>query len=238
MKLNHLFIVLLAGSAILAGCKKDEPKEETKKDALITFTAKYGETIEGVAKPEKAVLTIDNAKVDVVDGKFNAEILGETETHLVAAYNEVAGVTMDNGVLSLGAEGAQLPSADWMFAYAENKKLTKASTSLSVTLKQQTKQINVIVRSLGGKSNNISEATAELTGVAAQKDILNNVYNLRYQNSCLPGECTSGFHYQFKMWITDMKVVERGNQKVNVVVAASHQMTSSEVDPLYLPEPF
>ena len=75
MKLNHLFIVLLAGSAILAGCKKDEPKEETKKDALITFTAKYGETIEGVAKPEKAVLTIDNAKVDVVDGKFNAEIL-------------------------------------------------------------------------------------------------------------------------------------------------------------------
>ena len=176
MKLNHLFIVLLAGSAILAGCKKDEPKEETKKDALITFTAKYGETIEGVAKPEKAVLTIDNAKVDVVDGKFNAEILGETETHLVAAYNEVAGVTMDNGVLSLGAEGAQLPSADWMFAYAENKKLTKASTSLSVTLKQQTKQINVIVRSLGGKSNNISEATAELTGVAAQKDILNNVY--------------------------------------------------------------
>ena len=176
MKLNHLFIVLLAGSAILAGCRKDEPKEETKKDALITFTAKYGETIEGVAKPEKAVLTIDNAKVDVVDGKFNAEILGETETHLVAAYNEVAGVTMDNGVLSLGAEGAQLPSADWMFAYAENKKLTKASTSLSVTLKQQTKQINVIVRSLGGKSNNISEATAELTGVAAQKDILNNVY--------------------------------------------------------------
>ena len=176
MKLKNLLIVLLAGSAIVFGCKKDEPTESTKKDSLISFTAKYGEIIEGVAKPEKTVLTIDNTIVDVVDGKFNAEVLGETDTHLIAAYNDAEGVTMNNGVLSLGAEGAQLPSADWLFAYAENKKLAKTSTSLSVTLKQQTKQINVIVRSLGGKSNNISEVTAELTNVAAQRDILNNVY--------------------------------------------------------------
>jgi len=177
MKIKHLFLILLATSTVVFGCKKaEENGEDTKESAMITFTAKYGESTEGITKPEGVVLTIDNNKIDLVDGKFSADILKESDTHLIGVYSDLDGVSMDNGVLAIGSEGAKLASCDWIFAYAANKKIGTTSSSLSVTLKQQTKQINVIVRSLGGKANIISEATAELTAVAAQRDLVNNTY--------------------------------------------------------------
>ena len=171
MKTKHLFGLLLIAGTLFA-CK--EPVEEPTKpeDNSIAFSVKYGEMTQGVTQPESVVLTLDNTAVDVKDGKFT--ISGEQkESYLVSVYNQIQDVTVKDGTIALSGAGSKVPSIDWLFCYAGDKKLGK---SLSVTLQQQTKQIDITVRAMGSKIGIIKEATAEITGVAGQRDLVSKVY--------------------------------------------------------------
>ena len=172
MKIRHLLAWMLAATAIVA-CKQDDIVPEDPEANAVAFSVKYSEITEGVAKPESVALTIDNKEMQVSDGKFYKNDLAEKESYMVAVYNKVDNVSVNDGVISLTGSGNNVPSVDWLFCYAGEKKLDK---SLSVTLQQQTQQINIVVRAVGGKTGSVSEVTAEMTEVAGQRDIINKVY--------------------------------------------------------------
>lgn len=169
MKIRYFLFWLLAVFTIVA-CKEDDIHFEG--DA-VSFAVTYSEITEGVTAPQDVVLTIDNQEIQVNDGKFNKTELEEKESYLVTVYNNVENVTITDGVISLTGSGSTVPSLDWLFCYAGEKKIDK---SLNVTLQQQTKQINVILNAIGEKSPSIKEVTAEITEVAGQRDILNRMY--------------------------------------------------------------
>lgn len=172
MKIRHLLGWMIAAAAIIS-CKPDDIEEIDPEANAVSFSVKYSEMTEGVAKPESVALSIDNKEIEVADNKFYKTDLEEKESYMVAVYNKVEGVSMNDGVISLTGSGSTVPSIDWLFCYAGEKKIDK---SLSVTLQQQTKQINVVLRTMGGKTGSISEVTAELTEVAGQRDLINKVY--------------------------------------------------------------
>ena len=172
MKIRHLLAWMLAATAIVA-CKQDDIVPEDPEANAVAFSVKYSEITEGVAKPESVALTIDNKEMQVSDGKFYKTDLAEKESYMVAVYNKMDNVSVNDGVISLNGSGSTVPSVGWLFCYAGEKKLDK---SLSVTLQQQTQQINVVVRAVGGKTGSVSEVTAEMTEVAGQRDIINKVY--------------------------------------------------------------
>ena len=172
MKIRHLLAWMLAATAIVA-CKQDDIVPEDPEANAVAFSVKYSEITEGVAKPESVALTIDNKEMQVSDGKFYKNDLAEKESYMIAVYNKMDNVSVNDGVISLTGSGNNVPSVDWLFCYAGEKKLDK---SLSVTLQQQTQQVNVVVRAVGGKTGSVSEVTAEMTEVAGQRDIINKVY--------------------------------------------------------------
>ena len=172
MKIRHLLGWMIAAAAIIS-CKPDDIEEIDPEANAVSFSVKYGEMTEGVAKPESVTLSLDNKEVEVADNKFYKTDLEVKESYMVTVYNKVEGVSVNDGVISLTGSGSTVPSIDWLFCYAGEKKLDK---SLSVTLQQQTKQINVVLRTMGGKTGSISEVTAELTEVAGQRDLINKVY--------------------------------------------------------------
>lgn len=172
MKLRNLLGWMLAAFAIVA-CKKEEVIPVDPEANSVTLSVKYGETTEGVAKPENVILTIDNEEMAVAGGKFDKTDLEAKDSYLISVYNKVDKVSVADGIISIEGAGGTVPSIDWMFCYAGEKKIDK---SLGVTLQQQTKQINIVVRALGGKIAAVSEVTAELTEVAGQRDLINKVY--------------------------------------------------------------
>lgn len=172
MKIRHLLGWMIAAAAIIS-CKPEDIEEIDPEANAVSFSVKYGEMTEGVAKPASVALSLDNKEVEVTDNKFYKTDLEVKESYMVTVYNKVEGVSVNDGVISLTGSGSTVPSMDWLFCYAGEKKLDK---SLSVTLQQQTKQINVVLRAMGGKYGSISEVTAELTDVAGQRDLINKVY--------------------------------------------------------------
>ncbi len=162
--------IILAVAALCA-CTKEKTPE--KKDTFVSFSAKCSEKTEGVAAPQDIVLTIDNEEVAVTDGKFVWDYEKDTETHLISAFNKVEGVSVKDGVIAVDGAGSTIPSLDWLFCYTGDKKL---GANLNVTLQQQTKQLDIVVRAVGGKAGQIQEATAEISDVAGQRDLVNKLY--------------------------------------------------------------
>ncbi len=171
MKTRHLIGVILA----IAGLCACNPKEEnpTQEDNYVSFSAKFAEMTEGLSQPKDLVLTIDNKEIAVTDGKFVWDAEEDAQPHLISVYNKVEGVSVKDGVIEVAGAGATIPSLDWLFFYSANKKL---GASLSATLQQKTKQLDIIVRAVGGKAGMIQEATAEITDVAGQHDPANKLY--------------------------------------------------------------
>ena len=185
MKIRHFFGWMLAACIIVA-CKPDDIVPEDPEANAVAFSAKYSEITEGVTKPETLTLAVDDKEMQVANGKFYKTELEAKESYLVSVYNKLENVTMTKGTISLTGSGAEVPSIGWFFCYAGDKKIDK---SLSVTVQQQTKQINVVLRALGGKVASISEVTAELTEVAGQRDVINKVYK---SASTVSAEMTPG----------------------------------------------
>ena len=185
MKIRHFFGWMLAACIIVA-CKPDDIVPEDPEANAVAFSAKYSEITEGVTKPETLILAVDDKEMQVANGKFYKTELEAKESYLVSVYNKLENVTMTKGTISLTGSGAEVPSIGWFFCYAGDKKIDK---SLSVTVQQQTKQINVVLRALGGKVASISEVTAELTEVAGQRDVINKVYK---SASTVSAEMTPG----------------------------------------------
>ena len=100
MKIRHLLAWMLAATAIVA-CKQDDIVPEDPEAKAVTFSVKYSEVTEGVAKPESVALTIDNKEMQVSDGKFYKNDLAEKESYMIAVYNKVDNVRVNDGVLSL-----------------------------------------------------------------------------------------------------------------------------------------
>lgn len=168
-----LIIPLLFAALLSNACKSESENESGAYEGLVSFSVKYGHLTEGIPQPENTVLTIDGIDIELTDGKFDTGILEKKDIHMVNAFNKSEGISVEDRFLTMGKEGDILPSAEWIFAYAGEKKIGR---KLSVTLQQQTKQIDITVRASGGKSTQISEVSAELTEVAATRDLIDKIY--------------------------------------------------------------
>ena len=114
MKIRHLLAWMLAATAIVA-CKQDDIVPEDPEANAVAFSVKYSEITEGVAKPESVALTIDNKEMQVSDGKFYKTDLAEKESYMIAVYNKMDNVSVNDGVISLNGSGSTVPSVGWLF---------------------------------------------------------------------------------------------------------------------------
>ena len=69
MKIRHLLGWMIAAAAIIS-CKPEDIEEIDPEANAVSFSVKYGEMTEGVAKPESVALSLDNKEVEVADNKF------------------------------------------------------------------------------------------------------------------------------------------------------------------------
>ena len=67
--------------------------------------------------------------------------------------------------------------------------------------------------------------------------VLNNVYHLRHQRSCLPSEGAAGLQHHLKPRVAAAEPLQQVDETLHVIVGAGHEVTATKVYPLQLWEP-
>ncbi len=160
-----------AAVILLAACEVRDPIYDTvhPEQGTITLTTDWSQRGEGISIPGSYTAQV---------GEYSEYLTGITNTvdhlfapgnHTVYAYNTADGIAM-SGTMATADYTAGVPG--WLFAGKQDVEITKdADHEITVLMRQQVRQLTLVIEPTGGLTENIESITGTLSGVAGTLDV-------------------------------------------------------------------
>ncbi len=229
MKINHPIhgpIHTLFGAALfllvaLSGCVTDEIYRTDHPDrAKVTVTADWSDRGEGIAAPESFTVGSGGVAEEAENNPYTLATLFEPGDREFLLYNPAAGIAVRDGVAQVAAAEERTadgsariePLPGWFFTGTVRSRLEKDEHHrLVASMRQQVRQLTLLLTPQGDGSLRIASIEGELTGVAGQYDPLTDAHSA-------PSVVPVGFSE-----ITDGKDAGRWSATVRLLGIAAEQ---------------
>lgn len=197
MKRNRIYQLIGAAAiaALLAGCDVKDPIYNTPHPdhGTITLTADWSGIGEGLTAPASYTVAATPAAAAATGG-YTATLIGTTATldHLfepgkysIYAYNTPEHIAVTGTVASVeaatpptGQTGAFVRNAPgWLFASVADATIEKDTEhAYTAVMRQQVRELTLIIQPTGGTAERIAGITGTLSGVAGTLDIDNDTH--------------------------------------------------------------
>lgn len=175
MKRKHIGLACLAAFALTA-CTSTPEEIRIGEDAL-NVKIGYGSVTEGVALPSSYFIAYDENLIETTATSLPLPGVADPGTYRISVYGASSNVTVDGQIARVATAGDGIESADWFFAWCGYKRMDyNVPNSMDIKMAQYTQQINLALRCMGEKSDDIASITAHLSGVAGSVDLESGIY--------------------------------------------------------------
>lgn len=188
MKRNRIYQLIGAAiAALLAGCDVKDPIYNTPhpEHGTVTLTADWSGIGEGLTAPASYTVVAADYTATVSGVTNRLDHLFEPGKYSIYAYNTPEHTTVTGTTASVeaatpptGQTGTFVRNAPgWLFASATDIAI-EADTehALTAVMRQQVRQLTLIIEPAGGTTDRISDITGTLSGVAASLDIADGTH--------------------------------------------------------------
>lgn len=162
-----LFTLLTGAFTALTGCGgSDGPGTEPERGKITVQTAWPNET------PSQYTLNIGGKEVVLrgANTQFEHELAAGNYHYNI--YNKASGITISGTLATVTETGGYAVSPDWFYAADGDVDVQESGdASITATMREQARQLQIALEFTGGKTGEISAVEATLTGVARSIDI-------------------------------------------------------------------
>lgn len=165
-------LMIAAGTIIfLTACDAKDPIYETDHPdkAKITVTADWSGIGQGIAKPSGYTVAFGDKTFTAMADKHTLPDLIEPGDYTLYFYNEADNIAI-NGTTSTADYAAGMP--EWFFTGRLDAVIEKdRHYEFTVSMKQQVRQLTLVIELTGGTADRIEYITASLSGIAGSFDM-------------------------------------------------------------------
>lgn len=174
VRTDKVWMAAAGAATLLSACnvKDDIHETEHPEQGKITVTTDWTNRGEGIAVPGSYTVRV---------GDFSATMSGETATpdrlfdpgdYTVHAFNSVEGITVSGTTATVAASGGNIdPFPGWFFTGRQEIAIEKDKDhAFTVAMRQQVRQLTLVVEPTGGTADRIEVIGGTLSGVASTLD--------------------------------------------------------------------
>ena len=177
MNMTVTKLMMAAGAIIfLTACDVKDPIHETDHPdkAKITVTADWSGIGQGIAKPSGYTVAFGDRTFTAMADKYTLPDLIEPGNYTLYFYHEADNITI-NGTASTADYAAGMPG--WFFTGRLDAVIDGGKHhELTVAMKQQVRQLTLVIEATGGTVDKIATITGTLSGVAGSLDMSNDTH--------------------------------------------------------------
>ncbi len=170
-------LMIAAGTIIyLTACDAKDPIHETDHPdkAKITVTADWSAIGQGIAKPSGYTVAFGDKTFTAMADKHTLPDLIEPGDYTLYFYNEADNITI-KGITSTADYATGMPG--WFFSGRLDAVIEKdRHYEFTISMKQQVRQLTLVIEPTGGTANRIEYITASLSGVAGSLDMATDTH--------------------------------------------------------------
>ena len=189
-----------AGTAMfLWGCDIKDPIHKTghPDKAKITVKTDWTDRGEGIPKPEEYFVAYDGKEQKVTGDEFTLPDLFDPGMHTLYFHNKPSEITVSGQTATVNADGTQSTLIDPMPGWLFTGKLDAAMEAdkdyaFTVPMKQQVRELTLIITPSGGTEGRIASIEASLSGVAGSLDFSNDTHGAPASVAMQFSKITSG----------------------------------------------
>lgn len=187
MKAKQYIPMAVAGALLVAvSCVKDTLYNTPHPDhGKITVTADWADRGEGIEIPAAWRMSMADYTGSASGAIHAPDHLFEPGTYTLTAWNPVDKITVDGTVATVtpatgngGGVGVFIEGdPDWFFTHVQQVQIEKDTDhTVTAAMKQQTRELTLVIEPTGDAADRITEIIAYLTGVAGTLDFATGTY--------------------------------------------------------------
>lgn len=167
-----LFILLLV---LLSGCDVHDPIYETghPDHGTITLAVDWSARGEGIGIPSSYTVQVGEYQAILSGERNTIDNLFLPDTYRTYLYNTTEAIDVTGNIARVGiADGMLNPQPGWFFTCAMNATVEKdANQEFTASMRQQVRQLTLLIEPTGDLVDCIETITASLSGVAGSYDL-------------------------------------------------------------------
>ena len=175
MKTYKLHIIILSAAlSLLSACVKDELHDTPHPShGAISVTADWTDRGEGVDIPAEWTVTMGDYTGTETGATHSPDYLFKPGGYTLAAYNTPEGITISGTTAAVNAAdgGCIVNTPGWLFTSVQEVAI-EADTDYSLTavMRQQVRQLTLVIEPTGDAANRIESIVGTLSGAAGTLD--------------------------------------------------------------------
>ena len=174
------YCVAAALTLAATSCVKDELHDTPHPDyGKITVTADWSDRGEGVDIPTEWTVTMGDYTGTETGATHSPDYLFNPGSYTLAVYNPADGITVSGTTAAVAAAdgGFIVNTPGWLFTSVQEVAI-EADTDYSLTavMRQQVRELTLVVEPTGDAAGRITEIVAHLTGAAGTLDFATDTY--------------------------------------------------------------
>ena len=183
---QYINMVGMAAAVLLSSCVKDTLYDTPHPDyGKIAVTADWSARGEGIDIPATWTLTMGNYTGTETSATHAPDHLFAPGSYTLAVWNPAEGITVNGTTATVAAATGTRAGMDafvnnapgWFFTYTKQVTIEKDKNNpLTAAMKQQVRELTLVVEPTGDAAGRITEIVAHLTGAAGTLDFATDTY--------------------------------------------------------------
>ncbi len=183
---QYINMVGMAAAVLLSSCVKDTLYDTPHPDyGKIAVTADWSACGEGINIPATWTVTMGDYTGTETSATHVPDHLFAPGSYTLAVWNPAEGITVNGTTATIAAATGNRAGTDafvnnapgWFFTYTEQVSIEKDKDyPLTAAMKQQVRELTLVVKPTGDAAGRITEIVAHLTGAARTLDFATDTY--------------------------------------------------------------
>ena len=183
---QYINMVGMAAAVLLSSCVKDTLYDTPHPDyGKIAVTADWSARGEGIDIPATWTVTMGDYTGTETSATHAPDHLFAPGSYTLAVWNPAEGITVNGTTATIAAATGTRAGTDtfvnnapgWFFTYTEQVTIEKDKDHpLTAAMKQQVRELTLIIKPTGDAAGRITEIVAHLTGAAGTLDFATDTY--------------------------------------------------------------
>ena len=183
---QYINMMGMAAAVLFSSCVKDTLYDTPHPDyGKIAVTADWSARGEGIDIPATWTVTMGDYTGTETSATHNPDHLFAPGSYTLAVWNPAEGITVNGTTATIAAATGTRAGTDtfvnnapgWFFTYTEQVTIEKdRDYPLTAAMKQQVRELTLVVEPTGDAAGRITEIVAHLTGAAGTLDFATDTY--------------------------------------------------------------
>lgn len=183
---QYINMMGMAAAVLLSSCVKDTLYDTPHPDyGKIAVTADWSARGEGIDIPATWTVTMGDYTGTETSATHTPDHLFAPGSYTLAVWNPAEGITVNGTTATISAATGTRAGTDafvnnapgWFFTYTEQVTIEKDKDyPLTAAMKQQVRELTLIIKPTGDAAGRITEIVAHLTGAAGTLDFATDTY--------------------------------------------------------------